>query len=101
LGETNGYLPGRQNLNFRDLDMHTIQYALVGPRCIFVGNTENMTDGEIRQKLCNQLLLNGNDDIVERYDRCCECEEWTTVRGKLRPDSNCPAVQEALKKGVK
>jgi hypothetical protein len=76
-------------------DDHTIQYALVGSRGAFVPHTEDLTDDEVRGRLS---FMANNGDAVERYDRCSICEVWTKTRGKLRPESECPAVREAIAK---
>jgi hypothetical protein len=74
--------------------MHMVQYALVGPHSIFIGQTENLTDEQIRER-ASRIQFVPTDATIERYNRCVECEEWTTFKGKLRKNLDCPAVKGA------
>ncbi len=51
---------------------HPLQYALVGARAHYVGNTENMTDIAIMTAAGQLGAL-----TVERYNRCPTCEQWS------------------------
>jgi len=77
---------------------HMIQYALVGWSGTFVSDTASLTDDEVRQRAsCFSRGIDASAQ-VERYDRCPVCEIWTRTGGKLRRDSDCPAVKAALAK---
>lgn len=78
--------------------MHCIQYAVIGDgfRPV-VYNTENLTDEQVRDKIKGDQLTYGLLPIpatVTRYNRCPECEVWTTAGGKLRRGLKCPAVKQ-------
>lgn len=48
--------------------MHCIQYAFVGDKLVY--DTGALTDGEVQRRAHRQ-------GVVERYDRCPECQCWT------------------------
>jgi hypothetical protein len=73
---------------------HMIQYAVVGSRCVFVADTDALPDEEVRRR------ADGASGMIERFNRCPECEVWTTTAGELRVGVECPAVQARLAKGV-
>jgi hypothetical protein len=73
---------------------HTIQFAFFGDRLVL--NTEKLSDDEVRLRAWDPP----RNAKIERFNRYIKCECWTTVGGKLDPDSACPAVQEALKSGA-
>jgi len=79
--------------------MHCIQYAVVGDGFDpIVYNTENLTDEQVRDKIRNNPLVYGELPIpatIIRFNRCPECEEWTTEGGKLRRGMKCPAVKQS------
>jgi hypothetical protein len=75
---------------------HMLQYAIAGDQ--IVNHSENMTNDEILEKTRPRGV---RDAEVERYNRCPVREEWTTASGELRKNSDCPAVIEALAKGLR
>lgn len=73
---------------------HMIQYAFVGDT--MVPDTSGMNDDEVKARARKGGAAIG---AVERYNRCPECEAWTTVAGRLRADLDCPAVKAGLAGG--
>lgn len=69
---------------------HMLQYAIVGDTIVY--HTEAMTDEQLRERV--------GPRPIERYNRCPACEEWTLEGGKLRKESKCPAVRDAIKGGA-
>ncbi len=67
---------------------HMTQYAFVRDRIVY--DTAALTDAQIQKR------AGWSNWPVERYDRCPECEMWTTEVGRLRRETGCPAVLAAL-----
>lgn len=51
---------------------HPLQYAMVGGRGIYVGDTENTPDDEVRRTAEADAWMS-----IERYNRCPTCEQWS------------------------
>ena len=66
------------------LGWHCVQYAAVGNEPIYVYGTEDLSDAEVRREAVKMMETVGDDAEVVRYNRCPECEVWTTDGGKLR-----------------
>lgn len=76
----------------RRTDGHCVQYAIVGGHEIVL-DTAQLTDEQIQ-------IICGYTGIIERFNRCPECEVWTTTVAngslRLRTVIDCPAVQERM-----
>ncbi len=70
--------PGGSQLKprYEDYYGHPLQYALVGYLTTYVGNTEDMSDQQVRQAAFGAGTRD-NWSIVERYNRCPPCEQWS------------------------
>lgn len=68
---------------------HTVQYALVGSGCVYVPNTLELTDNEVRARAPALSRTR-----VERFNRCPVCEAWTMTGDRLRVEIDCPAVRQ-------
>ena len=72
---------------------HCVQYAVLsyGNDSTVVYDTEKLTDEQIFSSVHPRY-----GKSVSRYNRCPNCDDWTTSEGKLRTELDCPAVQRAL-----
>lgn len=80
---------------------HCIQYATVGDlEEIIIFGTEHLSDDQIKERVIKQMKELPYPCTIHRYDRCPECETWTTCLGKLRTElkKTCPAVKRELAK---
>lgn len=87
----------------RTFQGHCVQYAVVRslPGFPIVLGTDNMENQEILEEA--RARAGGSEGLViiesgvGRYNRCPECEQWTTYQGRVR-DLPCPAVQSLREK---